>query len=737
VELATLAGILLLITLSFSDVLFLGRSFYNRDFSRLHVPDRKVLRDIVKSGEFPFWNPSYAAGQPFAANPSAEVFYPPQWLVLLPNFLRAVNLEVFLHYLFAATGMFVLLRSLRLHVAACAFGATSFALSGLLVSLSSLLPFFFAITWFPWVGHFTHRFLERRRIADFAFAAISLGMILLIGEPAMILQAGALVASYCAYRLRHIRGLAIAAAICATATLIGAAQIIPAIDHRRDSLRSGELGYDISTTWSLHPLRPLELAAPNLLGVIGETPLFWIRFYQNAPWVFSWYAGLLAAALIVAGFAHRLRGWMFVAAFVVVSYLIAIGRYGGVFRLLYACGLNFIRYPEKLFFGAAFLLIVFAAIAADLFIGDAAFRRTTFIIALGFVAVDLVVLLITYPPLFRLVWGSSNPELILTARGGAWMMLAASIALTLILALRHYFRLCIVLLTIFVIVDLAPRKRFLAPTIGADFYDPPPVARMLPPHARIYHDAIEQLSRMPNPPSLSGSARWLRAHNAMWPDMQRLFGIDAVLEKDVTLTNLGVEGAFANLFLVARFGGRGDLVPLLLTLAGATHVITLRDASSVTNPVSVVTLGNERYYFADMLVESGRIMERKRWPRRIAFVDAPFVSAAGRIISVHERSNTIDFDVSASGDAVLVISVTRHKYWQATIDDRPAQLFRANLGFQALTIPRGRHHVSMRYRNPLVVIFGIVSLTAAIALIIIAAIDAVLRSRESQPQSPH
>lgn len=736
-ELATLAGVLLLITLFFSDVLFLGRSFYNRDFARVHVPDRKVLRDIVKAGEFPFWNPSYAAGQPFAANPSAEVFYPPQWLVLLPNFLRAVNLEVFLHYAFAATGMFLLLRTLRLHVAACAFGAFSFALSSLLLSLSSLLPFFFAMTWFPWVGLFTCRFLERRRVADFSFASISLGMILLVGEPAMILQAGALVASYCAYRLRHVRGLAIAAAICATATLVGAAQIVPAIDHQRDSLRSGEIGYDISTTWSMHPLRPLEMAVPNLLGVTAETPVFWMRFYQNTPWVFSWYAGLLAAALIVAGFVHRVRGWMFVAAFSILSYLIAIGSYGGVFRLLYACGLNFIRYPEKFFFCASFVLIVFAAIGADRFVADRVFRRTTFVVALVFVTFDLVALLITYPLIFKHVWGSSEPALILTARGGALTMLAASIALMLILALRHYLRLSIVLLAVFVIVDLASHKPFLAPTIADEFYDPPPVARMLPTHARVYHDAIEQLSRMPNPPSLSGSARWLRAHNAMWPDMQRLFGIDAVLEKDVTLTNLGVEGAFASLFLVARFGGRGDLVPLLLTLAGATHVITLRDASSVTNPVSVVTLGNERYYFADMLVESGRIVERKQWSRRIAFVDAPFVSAAGRIISVRERSNTIDFDVSASGDAVLVISVTRHKYWRATIDDRPAHLFRANLGFQALTVPRGRHHVTMRYRNPLVVIFGIVSLTATIGLIIIAATDAALRSREPQPQSPH
>ena len=444
-ELGTLAAVLLIITLLFADVLFFGKSFCVRDIARLHVPERKVLRDIIQAGEFPFWNRSYAGGQPFAANPTAEVFYPPQYLVLLPSFLRGVNLELVLHFWLAATGMFLLLRDLRLRLAACVFGALTLALSSLFISMSSLVPFFFAMTWFPWLALFVRRFVHSGRLADFALASLALELILLVGEPVMILEAGALVATYAAYRLRRMKALPIAAAICADALIAASVQIVPALDLQRDTGRGTGMTFDVAAMWSMHPLRPLELVFPNLFGFEMKYSTR-LDAQQDLPWVFSWYCGLLAGVLIVAGFIHRVRGWKFVAGFAIVSYILAIGRYGGAFQLLYHAGLDFIRFPEKFFFAAAFLLIVFAAIAADRFLTDAAFRRTTFFVAIAILAIDIAVLMFM-------------------KNRGATAMLATSVALTLVLALRNNLRLCVPLLAIFVLADLAPRRSWLARAI--------------------------------------------------------------------------------------------------------------------------------------------------------------------------------------------------------------------------------------------------------------------------------
>src|SRR5437764_5726937 len=166
-----------------------------------------------------------------------------------------------------------------------------------MLSLASLLSSLFAVAWLPWLAFALRRFLDRRPAGDFALLALILGVILLIGEPATILQSGALVAAYSAYRLRT-RGLALAAAICAGALLVGAAQIVPAIDHQRDSGRAGGLPYDDVAVQSMKPARPLELLAPNLFGRFNaDSVYFWAAGDPiGVPWLFSWYSGLLAAA---------------------------------------------------------------------------------------------------------------------------------------------------------------------------------------------------------------------------------------------------------------------------------------------------------------------------------------------------------------------------------------------------------------------------------------------------------
>src|ERR1043165_1207286 len=190
-----LALVLLLVVLAFTDILSTKRALYDRDIAWVAMPERAALRDAARDG-FPFWNPRFAGGQPLAANPAFAVFYPPHWLVLLPNFLFACAAETVAHFLLAAAGMFLLLRSLRLRVEAAAFGAVTFALGGVMLSLADLLPDLFAVTWGAWIGLFATRFFDERRPRDFALAALALGMLLLVGEPATILQAGALLGAF-------------------------------------------------------------------------------------------------------------------------------------------------------------------------------------------------------------------------------------------------------------------------------------------------------------------------------------------------------------------------------------------------------------------------------------------------------------------------------------------------------------------------------------------------------------
>src|SRR5262249_13194778 len=147
------AGLTALVILTFSDLLFLGRALYFRDIVRTFVPARVALRDALAAGEMPVWNPRWFAGQPMAANPMYEAFYPVQLRPLLvPDAPYGFGLEFVLHIAIAATGMFFFLRSLDLPPPVAAFGAVSFAFGGVALSFSNLPTVLAGLVWYPWLA---------------------------------------------------------------------------------------------------------------------------------------------------------------------------------------------------------------------------------------------------------------------------------------------------------------------------------------------------------------------------------------------------------------------------------------------------------------------------------------------------------------------------------------------------------------------------------------------------------
>src|ERR1043166_446175 len=97
-----LGGLLFLTLLAYADILLGIRGLYLEDLIGYHFPMKHIVREAVRSGEFPYWNPLYSAGQPLAANPAYELFYPPQCLVYVLPYAYAFQLHILLHFLIAA-----------------------------------------------------------------------------------------------------------------------------------------------------------------------------------------------------------------------------------------------------------------------------------------------------------------------------------------------------------------------------------------------------------------------------------------------------------------------------------------------------------------------------------------------------------------------------------------------------------------------------------------------------------
>lgn len=133
------------------------------DQADLTYPWQAFINRTLRSGSFPLWNPGSFGGQPFFANGSSGVLYPPRLIAaaFLPLGWAHEFLSIF-HMLLSGVGMWLLLRELRLGVLASMLGSTAWMLGPfnmVWLHLEVVAP---AAGWLPLSLMLTLRAVERR-----------------------------------------------------------------------------------------------------------------------------------------------------------------------------------------------------------------------------------------------------------------------------------------------------------------------------------------------------------------------------------------------------------------------------------------------------------------------------------------------------------------------------------------------------------------------------------------------
>jgi hypothetical protein len=774
-DVLALSILALIATLFFADVLIGEGNFYMRDLTRYYYPTKQILREIVMDGEFPYWNRQFSAGQPIAANPEHEVFYPLTWLILLPSYDLGYRLHILVHIYIGLIGMYALLRSMELRVPASFFGALIFGLGGIYLSYINLLPILFCAAWLPLTCLYVRKFLLHPNRRDFALASLFLGLQFLVAEPTTVMQTGLLIGMYALYRGWYaardwdlpwthaipemLARVAFIALMSISAICVGAAQMIPAIDHVGESARSRTFDFTLVSAWSLPWAKLAELIYPNFLGHISINRVMWYwggGLYpgMGSPFLFNIYSGLLFIALVIGAFFVRPRGGRFVLLLVVFSLLMALGGHTPMLRWLYEAGIaTGIRYPEKFILIAIFASILFAAQLLDrMLAGDEAVRDA----ALGFIAATTIVAAVLaaaaftplYEALFIKVWGlkagKSATKMVSISREG-WMIAAArgAILCGLLWSIRRMNRrIWLGLMLVFVLADLLPVVHQINPRMPSRFFLEEPLAsRRLPrdrQNWRIFHEADWYgQEEMAKKYFSTGDAVYWIVRNGLFPMTPAGEELQMVLERDYDKTSLLPTIDLVESLWDVKRSGRTDWWQPFVAMSNVRfrgvykpfdeekkRVKNLKRAEAI----QYIDMGHHpRYYFADQVV---RIENRHDFVKKLttgsytggaAFVSAPpFVPARGVVRGLRETANTATIDVESFGKGFLVMSVTPNKFWRVTIDGRQVEPVVTNIGYQGVVVPQGRHRVEMRYRNHLAANGAKVSVAAALALLLAA-----------------
>lgn len=768
-----LAGVLLILlpTIFFADVLAGWTNFYMRDLTRYYYPTKQIYREIVYGGEFPYWNRYFSAGQPIAANPEHEIFYPFTWLILLPSYNLGYRLHILIHIYIGLLGMYALLRSMELRPGAAFFGAVSFGLGGMYLSYVNLLPILFCAAWLPLTCLFVRRFLLFRRARDFALAALTLGIQFLVAEPTTVVQTGFLIGMYALYRGWHSprRVTAMAgnvlwiAAISIAAFCVGAAQMLPAIDHVADSARSRPFDFGLVGAWSMPLAKLAEMIFPNILGHMSIDNKIWYwagGLYKGmgAPFIFSIYPGLAVTALAIGSAFARPRAGRLVLILSVVSVVLALGRHTPVLSWLYEAGVaTSVRYPEKFILIGVFAITIFAAqMFHRVLEGDDGIREAAAGFALATAVVAGVIAALGYSGWATETWlrvfGQKQSPGAMKMMELAWRDWTIAgvrglLLVFLLLSIRsRYRRIWWTTAFVFLCADLLPVVHELNPRQPQHFFvKSPPLATMLPPNRadyRLFHEA----DWYPHDPDAqkylsTGEAVYWIVRNGLFPMTPAGQGIRTVLERDYDRTLLlPTIDLVDSVWDVKRSKKRDDWWEPFMAMSNAWYRALYRSFDEESKrtgknlkmsvPVRLIEGQHyPRYYFADQIVS---IRDRRdfveklaqaTYSLRAAFVQQkPFPVGNGVVHRIQERANGAVLDVESEGNGFLVMSVTPHKYWRIWIDGRRVRSIVTNVGYQGVPVASGRHRVVMRYENDMVKLGAVLSASAAAILLLIAVV---------------
>ncbi len=343
---------------TFHRAVFLGQVFFDRDIHWVWQPQVESWVRAVAEGAWPVWDRSIAFGQPLAADPSAQIFYPLTWLNLMLQPWTYYTVFVLLHLVFSGLGAALLGRRLGLSAPSAVTCGAVWMLSGPFLSLANVYHHFTSAAWMPWALWAADRAGQSRSRRHATAWGGVLGVQLLGGSADMCLMTGLLsplvLARHVCWRRpgdRQNRDL-LAAALLALLLAIGlaCAQWLPTLEVALRSAR-WSLPDPVRTFWSLNPWALVQALAPVSLHQLPLRPdLRAMLFGSREPFLLSIYLGLPCAALVaraLSGPRARL-GWL-VGGVGVGAVLIAVGPHTPVYGLALSIlpPLRMLRFPQK------------------------------------------------------------------------------------------------------------------------------------------------------------------------------------------------------------------------------------------------------------------------------------------------------------------------------------------------------------------------------------------------------
>ena len=665
-------------------------------FSQM-IPWRQVVRESFARGEWPLWNPYILSGDILAAAAQPAPYSPFTWIAILLPAAISFTFTAAITFLVAAAGAFAFARELECGERTAALAAAGWAYSAGM-ALYVLWPLGLSWALMPFVLHATRRVVHAPSVRSWALLTTALTLLILVGHGESALHIVALGALYGVFELVCVRRNVVRAVVTATAGGIAALLIcaIYLLPHFEAIPQTAE--YNFRNVWRALPRGD---STPQVLASLA-TDFF--PFLHVRRWIDPALPGIKAetpavGSIIVALAVYaiwRVRSkttWFFTA--LALFCLGAHAAWKPVAVALHALPLFDITINERLAFGAAFSLVVLAALGAEEVVRRAG-RRAPLDLAITLTA---VLILLTAGTLWisrafviesgPADWGDYKIFAELAFLGGAALLFALRVPVKFAMP-----ALVALLLAQRVMSDGGVHKSFDAAAAYPRMALFAPLGNVREP----FRVVGQGWSLMPATNALYGLED-VRGYEAMtfapymetyrlWCVPQSVFfnRVDDLSKPFLSLLNV-------------RFAFADAPVPLP---AGWRLAAKQREAVLYENPNALerafvphtVSLGLDRSLTIEAMKDVSDFRERAWIDAKVQFHER--ANGPGRV-TIRRTRGAYDLDAAMEGDGWIVVTNCDWKGWRAYVDGRRVKTQRANAAFIGIYTPAGRHHVRLAY----------------------------------------
>ncbi len=648
------------------------------------------------------WNPTLYSGTPFIADNQNGFFYPPNLIafLLFPDLpYRAMEILVAFHLFLAGAGVYLLMKYELEHFGIWnlefgLFPAIAYMASDIFIIHLGNLNTITAPAYLPLIFLGLRQALKpstnlQSPISNLKWATLSglmLGFSGLAGQAQMVYIVALLCGIYGLYELilqRHYRVIFLGSITIIVALGLSAIALLPTLELVRLTARTA-LSYAEASRYSLHPLALSAFINPNVLGRGARD--FWLPIDRAE----IGYLGVTTLALV--GLARKPKIYFVIA---LVGVVLALGAYTPVHQLIFNFlpGFASFRAPARFILLTSFSLAILAGYA----LADLRKEKRALIWCATLACISAVLIPSTYLGFNR----QPDPT-----------PLVITFTLILIACVSIYFNWRkILVLTLF--VELFAFGAF----VEVDRLDPYQGYKRTP--------AVDYLLSQPGPLRIDvASTKWQ-------PNAPQVFGLESIygIYNPLLITNyynyywsVDHRGSPRYNFLNAQYVVADKDKPP----ADSTFIPIFNEDPDVdiylnTNAMPRVSL----IYDAIITDDPAKIVFSPNFNPATQVVLEP--SAVSRQPSANPQSLTPNlFYTKYSAGSFTVVAVTPtpaylvfsevwYPSWTATMNDKPAQILRANTAFMAVHVPSGESTVTFNFTSPTLTIGVIITLVTLIA----------------------